>query len=588
MLYMSSQFDTALRTVVNPRAVPRLTLMRFSFTISLWQRTSLRLLQRPVKFNILQVVMKQMSMKRISKIGISVLLIFTLSMISAEILSECAYCSSVETVSGDTVSADSISSDSDSVSGDAVSEDSISEDTVSAGGESGDAISTDRISENTIPADTTLRDEPTYLSSVSIQEAPAKASSVTTYSVLFNGNGNTSGSMREMTDLRSDREYALYANSFRRKGYRFSGWNTRKDGTGKALPDRANIKALTAGNDGSVILYAQWKKIRYTISYKLQGGSNNSVNPKSYTITSSDVRLKAPSKKGYRFGGWYSDKAYRKRVTRIKKGSTGNRILYAKWIKKTKESYDDGYGVYIGLDDFEKLKKLSEKDSVIVIEGQSFTAGQIKKLKSGGRRVYSYIDVGSLETYRPYYNKFKDLALDSYENWPDEYWIDVSDKSWQNYIAGKVAGDLVKKGVDGLFVDNCDVYYVYDESDAIYKGLLNIVKKLDGYGVDVIINGGDTFVTRLIKDKKAGIIDGVNQESVFSRITDYENDVFKSQTAEENKYFRSYLSKAKKSGLDVYLLEYTRDESIKKKIKSYCSANGFRYFISDKISLDGS
>ena len=108
---------------------------------------------------------------------------------------------------------------------------------------------------------------------------------------------------------------------------------------------------------------------------------------------------------------------------------------------------NDGYGVYIGLDDFEKLKKLSEKDSVIVIEGQSFTAGQIKKLKSGGRRVYSYIDVGSLETYRPYYNKFKDLALDSYENWPDEYWIDVSDKSWQNYIAGKVAGDLVKKGV---------------------------------------------------------------------------------------------------------------------------------------------
>ena len=101
---------------------------------------------------------------------------------------------------------------------------------------------------------------------------------------------------------------------------------------------------------------------------------------------------------------------------------------------------------------------------------------------------------------------------------------------------------MVKKGVDGLFVDNCDVYYVYDESDALYKGLLNIVKKLDGYGVDVIINGGDTFVTRLIKDKKAGLIDGVNQESVFSRITDYENDVFKSQTAEENKYFRSYLS----------------------------------------------
>ena len=254
----------------------------------------------------------------------------------------------------------------------------------------------------------------------------------------------------------------------------------------------------------------------------------------------------------------------------------------------TKNSYDDGYGVYIGLDDYKTLKKVSVKDDIIVIEGQSFTSGQIKKLKSGGRRVYSYIDVGSLETYRPYYKKFKKLILDSYENWPDEYWIDVSDRSWQNYIAGKIAGNLVKKGVDGFFVDNCDVYYVYDESDAMYKGLLNIVKKLDGYGGDVIINGGDVFVTRLINDKKTDFIDGVNQECVFSRITDYENDVFKSQTKEEKKYFKSYLSKVKKNGLDVYLLEYTRNKSVKKKIKSYCSSNGFRYFISGKVSLDGS
>ena len=253
-----------------------------------------------------------------------------------------------------------------------------------------------------------------------------------------------------------------------------------------------------------------------------------------------------------------------------------------------KNSYDDGYGVYIGLDDYKALKKVSAKDDIIVIEGQSFTSGQIKKLKSGGKRVYSYIDVGSLETYRPYYKKFKKLILDSYENWPDEYWIDVSDRSWQKYIAGKIAGNLVKKGVDGFFVDNCDVYYVYGESDAMYKGLLNIVKKLDKYDVDVIINGGDVFVTRLINEKKAGFIDGVNQECVFSRITDYENDVFKSQTKEEKKYFKSYLSKVKKNGLDVYLLEYTRNESIKKKIKSYCSSNGFRYYISSKVSLDGS
>jgi len=39
-------------------------------------------------------------------------------------------------------------------------------------------------------------------------------------------------------------------------------------------------------------------------------------------------------KKGYIFKGWYSDKKCTKKVTQIKKGSTGNVTLYAKWKKK--------------------------------------------------------------------------------------------------------------------------------------------------------------------------------------------------------------------------------------------------------------
>lgn len=256
-------------------------------------------------------------------------------------------------------------------------------------------------------------------------------------------------------------------------------------------------------------------------------------------------------------------------------------------VKSDSATSGTGYGVYLGVDDFKTLTKLAANDDIIVIEGQSFTKAQIKTLKSGGRKVYSYLDVGSLETYRPYYKKFKNIALDQYENWPDEYWIDVSDKSWQKYISETIAENLVKKGVDGFFVDNCDVYYVYKESNAMYNGLVTIMKKLHGYGVDVIINGGDVFVTRLMKDKKTDIITGVNQECVFSRITDYEKDGFKSQTKTETKYFTDYLGKVKKKGLSVYLLEYTKDEKVKKKIKSYCDTNGFRYYISGKVNLSG-
>ena len=92
------------------------------------------------------------------------------------------------------------------------------------------------------------------------------------------------------------------------------------------------------------------------------------------------------------------------------------------------------YGVYIGQDDFKKLKKKARNKKTIVIEGQSFTKKQIKALKKGGRKVYSYLNVGSVETYRPYFKQFKDYCLKQYEHWEDEYWIDVSKKKWQDFI----------------------------------------------------------------------------------------------------------------------------------------------------------
>lgn len=39
----------------------------------------------------------------------------------------------------------------------------------------------------------------------------------------------------------------------------------------------------------------------------------------------------------------------------------------------------------------------------IVVDVQYYYPNQIKALKSGGRKVYSYMSIGSLETYRPYY-----------------------------------------------------------------------------------------------------------------------------------------------------------------------------------------
>ena len=156
------------------------------------------------------------------------------------------------------------------------------------------------------------------------------------YTVTFNGNGSTSGSTKKIS-CKYGKKYTLAKNGFKKKGYTFTGWNTKKDGKGKTYKNKAEIKNLSAKSGGKVTLYAQWKKTTYKITYQLNKGKNNKKNPSSYNITTKTIKLKNPTRKGYTFQGWYSDKKCTKKVTQIKKGRTGNITLYAKWAKKGKK-----------------------------------------------------------------------------------------------------------------------------------------------------------------------------------------------------------------------------------------------------------
>ena len=80
----------------------------------------------------------------------------------------------------------------------------------------------------------------------------------------------------------------------------------------------------------NVTLYAKWNLVNYTISYELNGGTNDKSNPSQYTVESADIQLKAPTKAGYTFIGWtYGDKD--EPVTTIAKGSTGDKTFKANW-----------------------------------------------------------------------------------------------------------------------------------------------------------------------------------------------------------------------------------------------------------------
>lgn len=247
------------------------------------------------------------------------------------------------------------------------------------------------------------------------------------------------------------------------------------------------------------------------------------------------------------------------------------------------EQQRTAYGVFIGLDAEEKEKLYNYQ--TIVIDAQYYSAEELSQLHEHGVIVYSYLNIGSLEEFRPYYEDYKDLALGTYENWEDESWVDVSDTDWQSLVRS-LADELTEKGVDGFFIDNCDVYYVYEEQE-IFDGLTEILRELTARGKPVIINGGDTFVTayRLQYGTALDIMTGVNQESVFSCI-DFDTDTFGTNTDEERTYFQSYVEACAADGCDVYLLEYTTDEALMEEALQYCTEHGFMCYFSSTLDLN--
>ena len=154
-----------------------------------------------------------------------------------------------------------------------------------------------------------------------------------TYNVAFNAN-NGEGEMASMT-FTYDKEQALTANAFTRTGYTFTGWNTKADGSGNAYTDKQSVKNLSATQDATVTLYAQWKLTVYNITYNLDGGTlpEGMTNPATYTIEDAAITLVNPERAGYAFLGWTgTDVAEASTTVTIAAGSIGDREFTATWL----------------------------------------------------------------------------------------------------------------------------------------------------------------------------------------------------------------------------------------------------------------
>lgn len=230
-----------------------------------------------------------------------------------------------------------------------------------------------------------------------------------------------------------------------------------------------------------------------------------------------------------------------------------------------------------------KLKRIKRGEGIIVIEIDDYTKAEITAIKAKGYTVLGYISVGTIEKERTWWKQYKGLALKRLEDWPDEYFADLSNKKWRDFITSSRAKQIKKKGCDGWWCDNIDVCEYYPSKPfGIY--VIEILNKLHDMGGYVMINGGAYFIN---KHNHIYHLDGYTQEEVFSRIKSYKGKgTFGEQTKSQQKVYKSTIKECMKLGIQCFLLEYTRDDKVKEKIKAYCKEGKCTgYYISKEVDL---
>ncbi|MFP2903770.1 endo alpha-1,4 polygalactosaminidase [Pyxidicoccus sp. 3LFB2] len=87
-----------------------------------------------------------------------------------------------------------------------------------------------------------------------------------------------------------------------------------------------------------------------------------------------------------------------------------------------------------------------------------FRADEIAALKSRGKQVLAYFEIGAIEEYRPEWPQVPaDLKLGPVEGWPDEQYVKYWDERWWPIVQGRI-DRAIAAGFTGCYLDMVVTY----------------------------------------------------------------------------------------------------------------------------------
>lgn len=151
---------------------------------------------------------------------------------------------------------------------------------------------------------------------------------INSYMVTYDGNGAVSGDVPADSSHVYNTVVTVPGNpgGLVKTGHTFAGWMTAADGSGT---DYVAGDPFTIGA-ADVTLYAKWAVNKYTVSFESNGGSP--VNDLTVSYGDPVAEPSEPTKTGYAFGGWYTDRGLTAAFDFASPIGAADVILYAKWL----------------------------------------------------------------------------------------------------------------------------------------------------------------------------------------------------------------------------------------------------------------
>ncbi len=146
--------------------------------------------------------------------------------------------------------------------------------------------------------------------------------------------------------------------------------------------------------------------------------------------------------------------------------------------------------------------------------------------------------------------------------------------------AKKMGKNLKAKGFNAAEVKMDGLRKIQAGAFSCFKNADQLVEKLHEAGFD------SAKRITLFDGKPSAFVDGVTQEEVFSLITNYDGrGEFGQQGTAESEAYQAHIRRLIKAGIDAFLLEYTRNNTLKLRIKAFCETAGATACISDDVDL---